>query len=319
MITDRTKFNHETTTDQVLEGIDLTGKQVLITGGSSGLGAETARAMASKGAKIVVTARNLEKAAKVIDEIKASTGNSNIEAEKLELDSFASIRAFAKRFLEKYDKLDILINNAGVMACPHGKTRDGFEMQFGTNHLGHFLLTGLIAPALIKGAPSRIVNLSSGGHRVSPVLFNDINFEKTDYDKWVSYGQSKTANALHAVELNRRLRGKGVEAYSVHPGAIMTDLGRHMEREDLDMMNESVPGGSLPTKTVEQGAATQVYAATAPELEGKGGAYLADCQIMTVNDESTELHSLCSFAVDPEAAQKLWTVSEEFVGLQFSF
>src|SRR5262245_8273548 len=266
---DSGKFGASTTADEALEGIDLRGKLVLITGGSSGLGQESARALAARGAHVVLTARDAAKGRAVVDGIVASTGNRNVELEELELDSLASVRAFAQRFLARHDRLDVLLNNAGVMACPLGHTKDGFELQFGTNHLGHFLLTCLLAPALKKAAPSRVVSLSSRGHHVAPVDFEDPNFERREYQKWASYGQSKTANVLFAVGLERRLGPAGVHAYALHPGAIVTELGRHLVAEDLEFLrSRSAPGTSLSLKTVEAGAATSVFTASAAELEG---------------------------------------------------
>ncbi len=314
---DRSAFGHDTTTDEVLEGIDLSGKLALVTGGSSGLGAETARVLASKGARVVMTARNMAKGEEVAQGIRTSTGNDAVEVMELELGSFASIRAFAGKFLAKHDALDILINNAGVMACPFARTEDGFEMQFGANHLGHFLLTGLLTPALVKAAPSRIVNLSSSGHQMSPVVFEDVNFEQRDYHKWASYGQSKTANILHAVELERRLGERGVHAYAVHPGAIQTELSRHMDEADWEMMQSRANSGAITVKTIPVGAATSVYAATAPELDGKGGLYLDDCHIAPINDDAATPGGVRSYALDPEAAKRLWAVSEEMVGQSF--
>lgn len=314
---DRSTFGADTTTDEVLAGINLTGKLALVTGGSSGLGTETARALASKGARVVLTTRNLKKGEAVAQNIRESTGNDTIKVMELELGSFAGIRAFTEKFLAKYDALDLLINNAGVMASPFEKTEDGFEMQFGTNHLGHFLLAGLLAPALVKAAPSRIVNLSSSGHRMSPVIFEDINFEQRAYNKWASYGQSKTANILHAVELDRRLGERGVHAYAVHPGAIQTELSRHMDETDWEMMRSRAESGAFKIKTIPAGAATSVYAATAPELEGRGGLYLEDCHIAEINNDQADSAGLQSYAVDPEAAQRLWAVSEEMVGQSF--
>jgi NAD(P)-dependent dehydrogenase (short-subunit alcohol dehydrogenase family) len=315
---DRSAFGHDTTTDEVLEGIDLSGKLALVTGGSSGLGAETACALASKGARVVMTARNMVKGEEVAQGIRASTGNEAVEVMALELGSFASIRAFAEKFLAKQDSLDILINNAGVMASPFEKTEDGFELQFGANHLGHFLLTGLLIPALVKAAPSRIVALSSRGHQGSPVVFEDINFEQRLYNKWAAYGQSKTANILHAVELERRLGPRGVHAYAVHPGVIQTELSRHLDEADWEMMRGRVDSGEMKLKTIPAGAATSVYAATAPELEGRGGIYLYDCQIAEVNDDESTRDGVRSYALDPEAAKRLWAVSEEMVGQSFS-
>ena len=317
-MTQRDAFGHETTTDQVLEGIDLTGKRALVTGATGGLGAETARALAGKGAEVVVTARDLEKAKGVVEAIRASTGQT-VEVESLELDSLASIRAFAERFLAKYDSLNLLVNNAAVMACPLGHTQDGFELQFGTNHLGHFLMTCLIAPALVRGAPARIVSVSSLGHERAPVDFDDPNFERREYDKWASYGQAKTANVLFAVELERRLGERGVHANAIHPGVIPTDLARHLHAEDYDEMRARAKarGTEMKLKTIEAGAATQVYAATAPELEGRGGLYLEDCQVAEVNDGEMIAFGVRPYAVDPDNARRLWELSEKLVGESF--
>jgi NAD(P)-dependent dehydrogenase (short-subunit alcohol dehydrogenase family) len=311
-------FGHDTTTDEVLAGIDLSGKLALVTGGSGGLGAETARALASKGARVVITARDIAKGENVTKEIRKATGNEDIEIEELELGSLASIRAFADRFLARHGALQLLVNNAGVMACPFGKTSDGFELQFGTNHLGHFLMTGLIAPALLNGAPGRVVSVSSRGHQLSPIVFDDIHFEQREYDKWLSYGQSKTANILLAVELERRLGSRGVHANAVHPGVIPTDLARHMEQADYEHLRKRAPGGMLRIKTVESGAATAVYAATAPELEGRGGLYLEDCHVAEVDDAEGAIGGVRSYALDADAAKRLWSISEEMVGQGFA-
>ncbi|WP_421856210.1 SDR family NAD(P)-dependent oxidoreductase [Oricola sp.] len=315
-MTDRNEFDAETTTDEVLEGIDLTGKLVLVTGGSSGLGAEAARAFASKGARVIITARNLEKATGVAAGIADKTGAS-VEVEELELGNLAAIRAFADRINARGEKIDILLNNAGVMACPQSETDDGFELQFGSNHLGHFLMTNLIAPSLADGG--RIVNLSSSGHGFSPVVFEDIMFENREYNKWLAYGQAKTANALFAVGLNARLAGRDIEAFSVHPGAIMTDLARHLTEDDRKMFEGSLAAGTLKMKSVEQGAATGVYACTAPEIEGRGGAYLADCRIAEVAEDGEQYTTVKPYAVDPAQAQRLWSVSEELVGQSFAY
>jgi NAD(P)-dependent dehydrogenase (short-subunit alcohol dehydrogenase family) len=310
----RGRFGHDTTTDEVIAGVDLRGKLALVTGGSGGLGAETARALASKGARVVITARDASKGEGVARAIRASTGSDAVEVEELELASLASIRAFAERFLARHGALEILVNNAGVMACPFARTTEGFEMQFGTNHLGHFLMTALIAPALLRGAPARVVSVSSRGHQMSPVVFEDIHFERRPYDKWAAYGQSKTANVLFAVELERRLGPHGVHANALHPGVIVTELARHLVPEDLEFLRKRAPGGKMRAKSMEAGAATAVYGATAPELEGRGGLYLEDCGIAAVNDEETATNGVRSFALDPEAAMQLWSVSEEMVG-----
>ncbi len=305
-MTDRTAFNKDTTTDEVLDGIDLTGKTVVITGGTSGLGEESARAMAAKGAKVTITGRNLEKAQAVADRI-----DGDVSVEELELGSFTSIRAFAERVLEAHPRIDILINNAGVMASPYMETSDGFELQFGSNHLGHFLMTTLLMPAL--GAGSRVVALSSSAHQFAPVMFDDIGFKSKDYDKWAAYGQSKTANALFAVGLNARLKEKGAEAFAVHPGVIQTELARHMTEEDIAMFSGGIESGAIPVKSIPQGAATQVYAATAPELVGKGGAYLADVQIAPIEEATEDFSRVRPYALDSDAAERLWSVSEEMV------
>lgn len=313
-------FGRDTTTNEVLEGIDLTGKLALVTGGTSGIGEETARALASKGARVVITARDAVKGEEVAKRIRESTGNPNVEVEELELASLASIRSFGERFLKRHDSLQILVNNAGVMACPFGKTQDGFETQFGTNHIGHFLTTCLIAPALIKGAPSRVVCVSSLGHHISPVVFDDIHFEKRPYEKWMSYGQSKTANVLLAVELERRLGSRGVHAVAIHPGAIMTKLGRHMVPEDFEIMRErsAKRGGEMKFKSIPAGAATSVFAATAPELEGRGGLYLEDCHVAEIDDRENVPGGVKSYALDPDNAKRLWEVSERMVGQTFA-
>jgi NAD(P)-dependent dehydrogenase (short-subunit alcohol dehydrogenase family) len=314
---DAAKFGRDTTTREVLEGIDLSGKVALVTGGSSGLGQETARALAEKRAEVILTARDLPKGEAVAAEIRAATGNERIVVEELELGSLASIRAFAGRFLGRHPTLHILVNNAGVMACPFTKTEDGFEMQFGANHLGHFLMTCLIEPALRRGAPSRIVSVSSRGHQLSPVVFDDVHFERRPYQKWLAYGQAKTANVLFAIGLERRLAPLGVHANALHPGAIMTELGRHLEPADIELLMSRNPISTF--KSVEAGAATSVFAATAPELEGRGGLYLEDCQVVAVNDAADAPRGVRSYALDVENGERLWKLSEEAVGQRFAF
>ena len=310
----------DTTTDEVLEGIDLRGKTALITGGSSGLGAETARALASKGAAVVITARNMAKGEGVAAAIRRNTNNANVFAERLELGSIGNIRALADRLLVRHPRLDLLINNAGVMACPYAQTEDGFELQFGSNHLGHFLLTNLLMPALGNGAPSRVVVLSSRAHQLAPVDFADPNFTNRPYHKWFAYGQAKTANALFAVGLNLRHAEQGVEAFSVHPGMIRTELSRHMDDDDRAFLARRAgdSGGTLAMKSVEAGAATSVYAATAVELSGRGGAYLEDCKIAEVNDDPGQAGGVRSYAVDAGDADRLWTLSEELLASRIS-
>jgi NAD(P)-dependent dehydrogenase (short-subunit alcohol dehydrogenase family) len=250
---------------------------------------------------------------------------ADLELLTLDLASLESVRSFAKGFLADHQRLDVLLDNAGVMCCPQGTTSDGFETQLGTNHIGHFLLTGLLAPALVASAPSRVVALSSAGHGIAGIDFDDPMFERREYDPWLAYGQSKTANALFALELDRRLANRGVSAYSVHPGMIMTELARHMTAELLERMQQRVkerakaagaesPGMSF--KSVEAGAATQVWAATTGDLADHGGAYLADCQLGVKGRDQGE-RSVEPHAQDPEAAARLWTVSEGWVGQTF--
>ena len=312
-------FGAESTTDDVLSGMNLEGKRALVTGASGGLGAETARALASAGAEVILTARDLDKANKVLESIRTSTGKNRLTILELSLHSQKSVRACAHAFYERFDSLDILINNAGVMACPLRRTEEGYEYQFATNHLGHFLLTGLLAPALEKGAPSRVVTVSSGGHRFSPVHFDDIQFDRRAYDKFLAYGQAKTANILFSVELDRRLQEEGVRANALHPGVILTELSRYMTQEDLESLIESAPPGGFSFKPVECGAATSTWAATAPELAEVGGRYLEDCKISGPIRADRPLLGHESWATDPKAAKRLWTVSEELVGERFAF
>lgn len=312
----RSNFGHDTTTEEVLAGIDLAGHLALVTGATTGLGFETARALAAAGAQVVITARSAAKADDAVARLQAETGSLAVSGGVLELDSLASVRAFAKWFTEGHQSLSMLINNAGVMACPLGRTTDGFETQFGTNHLGHFLLTGLLLPTLTATGSARVVALSSRAHHRSPVVFDDWNYEHRDYDKWVAYGQSKTANILFAVELDRRLADRGVRAFAVHPGVIMTELGRHLGPEDFAAVQQRSPD-ELVFKTIPAGAATSVYAATAPELEGSGGCYLEDCHIAEADDVST-VRGVRSYALDAAAASRLWSLSEQLVGASFT-
>ena len=316
---DRSKFGADTTVDEVLEGIDLSGQVAIVTGASGGLGLEAARGLAQAGAAVTLTARDMARGEAAALSIRESTGNTAVAVMELELSQPASVRAFAKSWLADHGALNLLLNNAGVMGCPLARTAEGWEMQFATCHLGHFLLTALLAPALESGAPARIVNVSSGGHRFSPVLFDDPHFESAEYDKWRAYGQAKTANILHAVELDRRLQGRGVRAFAIHPGAIPTDLGRHLKRDDMAALQARAPGGKgLQFKTVEAGAATEVYAATAPELQDQGGCYLEDCQVAGLRDEPGAMSGVMPYALDPAAAERLWLLSERTLGESFA-
>ena len=302
-----------TTTTDVLEGVDLTGRTVLVTGATTGIGKETARALAAAGASVVLTARSAEKGEAAVADLAEQVPGGDLTYEVLELGSLASVRAFTDRFAATHDRLDVLIGNAGIMAVPFGRTDDGFELQFGTNHLGHFVLVGRLLPLLLASAPARIVLLSSGGHAASDIHWDDPNFEAHDYNKMDAYGQSKTANILHAVELDRRYGPLGVHAYAVHPGMVATELGRNFTPdvfEDLKARAAANPAGTgklPPVVGTDVGAATSVWAAVAPELQGHGGAYLADCEVAEAR----------AYAVDPEAARRLWALSEELVGETF--
>lgn len=312
-------FGHDTTTDEVLEGINLAGKRAIVTGASGGLGEETARALASKGAAVTITARDMAKGESAAERIRQSTGNQDVDVAELELSVPDSVRAFAKNWLDEHDTLNLLINNAGVMACPLMRTKEGWEMQFATNHFGHFLLTNLLLPALRNGAPARIVNLSSRGHRMSDITFDDIHFDNRDYDKWVSYGQSKTANILFSVELNKRLASSGITANAVHPGGIQTDLGRHLSQEDIEaLLARTGRSGGIKFKTIPSGAATSVWAATSPELEGKGGHYLEDCHIGEPVGGDLGGDGYEAYALDEASAERLWAYTEETLGEKFA-
>jgi NAD(P)-dependent dehydrogenase (short-subunit alcohol dehydrogenase family) len=305
-------YGFETTTDEVIDGVDLSGKIAVVTGASAGIGVETARALAATGARVVLAARNVERTEAAAESIRGRVPGAALDVGTLDLTSLDSVRAFANWYLDRHDELHLLVNNAGVMYTPFERTAEGFEMHFGTNHVGHFLLTCLLVPALVAGAPSRVVNLSSGGHMGSDIVWDDPNFERRDYDKFAAYGQSKTANILFSVELDARLADRGVHAYAVHPGMIATELGRYMTRDDMAALQERAKrgpsGGMPPRKSLEQGAATTVWAATDRNLDGQGGTYLADCQV-------TDQHA--PWALDREAAARLWTLSETLVGEKF--
>ncbi|MDJ0979274.1 MAG: SDR family NAD(P)-dependent oxidoreductase [Erythrobacter sp.] len=310
------------TTDDVLQGVDLSGKTVFITGANSGLGLESARAMAAKGARVIMAGRDPEKLDAAFSGITSLIPKARLETILVDLASLESVRTCAAQAQERLEKIDVLVNNAAVMACPLNHTADGFEMQFGTNHLGHFALTNGLMPLVLEGVGSpgsgRIVNLSSRGHFMSDVDLDDPNFERRDYNEWISYGQAKTANALFSVGLERRFADRGVHAIAVHPGGIQTNLGRHLSEEQeqalIDRVTTSDP--DYEWKTIPQGAATQVWAATATELEGRGGIYCEDCRVAEVDDES-RAKGVRSYALDPARADALWTLSEELTGESF--
>jgi NAD(P)-dependent dehydrogenase (short-subunit alcohol dehydrogenase family) len=312
-------FDRDTTADEVLEGLDLTGRTFVITGTSSGLGEESARALAAHGASVTMLARDSEKNQAAAARIRSSVPDAQLELGQIDLSDLSSIRTFAKAYLAEHPSIDVLMNNAGVMACPFQRTVDGFEMQFGTNHLGHFLLTALLSPAVLAGDSPRIVNLSSAAHGRSDVDLEDPNFDHTDYDPWQAYGRSKTANVLFTKELARRLGSRGLLAFSLHPGGISTELGRHLDDAMVaEMRARSAPASGPPIrfKTVECGAATQVWAATGADLVDHNGAYLGDCQL-GVEGAPVGGHGFQSYVNNPDTARRLWTLSEQMVDQRF--
>jgi NAD(P)-dependent dehydrogenase (short-subunit alcohol dehydrogenase family) len=307
-------FGFHSTAAEVIEGISLDGKLAVVTGGSSGIGTETTRVLAGAGATVVVPARDTERAVDVLD------GMAGVEVSELHLDDLDSVRSFAERFLESGRGIDILVNSAGIMAAPETRVGPGWESQFATNHLGHFALTNRLWPALASGDGARVVALSSAGHRNSAIRFDDLQFE-TGYDKWQAYGQSKTANSLFAVQLDALGQAAGVRAFAVHPGGIMTRLGRFIPHEERVAMGWIDEDGNplVEFKTTEEGAATSVWAATSPQLDGMGGVYCADCDIAELLPEDGEIGpggaGVLPHAVDRDAAARLWEVSAELTGV----
>jgi len=316
-------FGATSTTDEVLEGVDLSGKRILVTGVSAGLGVETARTLAAHGAQVVGAARNLAKADSATAEVRAQTANGGcLELIELDLGSLASVRACADALNRDGRPFDLVICNAGVMATPFGKTADGFETQFGTNHLGHFVLVNRIADLMEPG--SRLVNLSSAGHRFSDVDLEDPNFDRTPYAEFVAYGRSKTANILFAVEFDRRHKANGVRATAVHPGGIQTELARYMSAEARDTMVKSINDANAAAgapaftyKTIPQGAATSVWAGVVAPAELVGGRYCEDCHVAEPQEGVDVRGGVRAYALDSEHAKALWAKSEEMVGETF--
>ena len=299
-------FGAHSTTADVLGGIDLTGRLAVVTGGHGGLGLETTRALAGAGARVVVAARRPAVAREAVAAI------AGVEVDELDLSDLGSVESFAGRFLATGRRIDFMINNAGIMAVPEARVGPGWESQFATNHLGHFALVNRLWPA-IAGGESRVVSLSSQGHQFSGVNWDDVKFEN-GYDKWLAYGQAKTANALFALHLDVLGKDAGVRAFSVHPGAVPTDLGRYMPEDELGDLVESIDASSW--KTPEQGAATQVWAATSPLLAGMGGVYCEDCDIAEPAAPVTGLRpGVAEWATDPEQAARLWRLSADLTGV----
>jgi NAD(P)-dependent dehydrogenase (short-subunit alcohol dehydrogenase family) len=322
-------FGATSTTEDVLSGMDLQGKRVLVTGVSAGIGVETARSLAAHGAKIVGAARDLSKAeaatAQVREVAKAHGGSFDLVA--LDLASLKSVRVCADELLAKGERFDAVIANAGVMATPFGHTADGFETQFGTNHLGHFVLVNRIAP--LMGAGSRLINLSSSGHRFANVDLDDPNFERTPYEPFAAYGRSKTANILFAVAFDKRHRERGVRAAAVHPGGIQTELGRHIDSSHIsamiDQINKQLAAeGKAPFqwKTIPQGAATSVWAGVVAAADEIGGRYCENCHVGDIVADDVTISAISEgvrgYALDPSNAEALWKKSEELVGESFA-
>lgn len=316
-------FGAKSTTDEVLEGVDLSGKRFLVTGVSAGLGVETARTLAAHGAEVVGAARDLTKAKAATEQVRAQAKNGGgLELVELDLASLASVRACADGLMADGRPFDVIIANAGVMACPKSYTSDGFETQFGTNHLGHFVLVNRIASLLKSGG--RLVNLSSSGHRFSDVNLEDPNFEHTEYSEFGAYGRSKTANVLFAVEFDRRHKANGVRATAVHPGGIQTELGRHLKPEVIqamidDMARQAAAGGApaFEWKTIPQGAATSVWAGVVAPADAVGAHFCEDCHVAEIMEGADIRAGVRAYALDPDHAKALWAKSEDMVGERF--
>jgi NAD(P)-dependent dehydrogenase (short-subunit alcohol dehydrogenase family) len=304
------KFNARSTALEVVEGLDLGGQRAIVTGGAGGLGLETARALAHAGAEVTLAVRDRMRGGEAAGALRASSGKRNVHVGVLDLADLASVRRFAADWGDA--PLNILINNAAIMACPLTRTAQGWEAQFATNHIGHFALTTLLLPALLKGTPSRVVALSSSGHKISGVDFDDIHFERRDYNKWKAYGQAKSANALMSLGLQLRHGGDGITANAVHPGGIMTGLQKFLPLEEMRALGW-LKADDTPLdifKTPQQGAATSVWAATAPELNGRGGLYLEDCRQGLPAEPTNRVSGHSPHIMDVDSAQRLWGVSE---------
>jgi NAD(P)-dependent dehydrogenase (short-subunit alcohol dehydrogenase family) len=300
-------FDATTTASEVVEGTDLTGVVVVVTGCSGGIGLETVRALLSAGATVVAGNRPGVKSDTSEHQLREEYPNARLEVIALDLGSLNSVRAFATEVLNRYASITLLINNAGIMAVPYATTDEGFESQIGTNHIGHFVLTNLLLPALLAGAPSRIVNLSSSSHFRSDIHWDDPMFTSHEYEAWPAYSQSKTANILFTKELDRRYASKGLRALAVHPGVISTDLSRSLSEQDQAWVEEQVTAAGIIRKTPQQGASTTLVAALDPELGEQGGSYLADCVVT----ESA------SWTYDSDAPARLWALTESWLGESF--
>ncbi|MEU7924611.1 SDR family NAD(P)-dependent oxidoreductase [Micromonospora sp. NPDC049801] len=301
-----TSFAHDSTAMDVIRGVDLVGRRAIVTGGSSGIGVETARALASAGAEVTLAVRNPDAGQKAADDITGTTGNDRVLVAPLDLADQNSVADFVANW---DGPLHILVNNAGIMAAPLSRTPQGWEMQFATNHLGHFALATGLRPALAAADGARIVSVSSAAHLRSPVVFEDIQYDRREYEPWQAYGQSKTANVLFAVEATRRWADDGIYTNSLMPGAIRTNLQRYVSEEELNRLRA---GNAAAWKTVEQGAATSVLVAASPLLDEVGGRYFEDCQQAAPARPDTRT-GVADYALDPEAAERLWKVSTDLL------
>ena len=306
-------FHARSTALDVVHGIDLTGRTALVTGGGAGLGLETARALATAGADVTLAVRRPDQGESAAAALRAATHNPNVRWARLDLADVPGVRAFAGAWGAR--PLHLLVNNAGVMACPLARTPSGWELQFATNHLGHFALTTGLLPALRAAGTARVVTLSSMGHKLAGIDFDDLHFERRPYNKWKAYGQAKSANALMSLGLHDRHAGDGLTALAVHPGGVDTELHRHVPDEEKRAMGWMGDDGQLSRhfKTPEQGAATSVWAATSPDLAGRGGLYLEDCQEGLPAAPDDRRSGYAPHIMDREVARRLWAVSEQLL------
>ncbi|GAA2397590.1 oxidoreductase [Catellatospora methionotrophica] len=302
-----TPFSATSTAAEVVQGVDLTGRRAVVTGGASGIGVETARALAGAGAEVTLAVRDTAAGDRTAADVTATTGNKAVHVARLDLADQDSVAAFTAAW---DGPLDILVNNAGIMASPLMRTPQGWEMQFATNHLGHFALARGLHGALAAAGKARVVSVSSSAHLRSPVVFDDIHFATREYEPWAAYGQSKTANVLFAVEGTRRWAGDGITVNAVMPGAIRTNLQRYVSDEELDRLRAQMGGGDFLWKTPEQGASTSVLLATSPLLDGIGGRYFEDCAEAEPATGGSR-RGVAAYALDPAAAQRLWEVTEQ--------
>lgn len=310
-------YTAKSTGEEVLANLNLEGKVAIVTGGYSGIGLETTRALANKGVKVIVPARSKQKATDSLEDL-----NGDVQIVSMDLSDLKSVKSFGQEMITKLNRLDFLINNAGIMACPEARVSHNWEAQFGTNHMGHFTLTKSLMPLIEKNSGARVICLTSTAHKLSDIRWDDINFEADNYDKWHAYGQSKTANALFANALSRRLKETGGEAFAVHPGGIFTPLQRHLPKDEMVALGWIEEDGSPSElakqgfKTPEQGCSTTLWAATSELLDGKTGVYCEDCNVSApTNLESpmARYFGVDAHACDDESAERLWKMSEQFL------